>query len=58
MLERAKKVTQDKYTHLEYARYADDLVVLIDGYTMIRFSMRQDTQHKSTLRVCVPRMSP
>jgi len=32
MLERAKKVTQDKYTHLEYARYADDLVVLIDGY--------------------------
>jgi RNA-directed DNA polymerase len=27
MLERAKEVTQDKYTHLEYARFADDLVV-------------------------------
>jgi RNA-directed DNA polymerase len=32
MLERAKIVTQDKYTHLEYARFADDIVVLIDGY--------------------------
>ncbi|MHB0945830.1 MAG: group II intron reverse transcriptase/maturase [Sedimentisphaerales bacterium] len=32
MLERAKTVTQDKYTHLEYTRFADDLVVLIDGY--------------------------
>jgi RNA-directed DNA polymerase len=32
MLERAKEVTQDKYTHLEYARFADDLVVLVDEY--------------------------
>lgn len=32
MLEKAKEVTRDRYTHLEYARFADDLVVLIDGY--------------------------
>ena len=32
MLERAKTVTrQGRYTYVEYARYADDLVVLIDG---------------------------
>jgi RNA-directed DNA polymerase len=31
MLERAKAVTRrDVYTHVEYARFADDLVVLID----------------------------
>ena len=31
MLERAKEVTrQDAYTYVEYARFADDLVVLID----------------------------
>jgi RNA-directed DNA polymerase len=32
MLERAKEVTRDRYTHLEYARFADDLVILIDRY--------------------------
>jgi RNA-directed DNA polymerase len=32
MLERAKEVTCDRYTHLEYARYGDDLVILVDGY--------------------------
>jgi RNA-directed DNA polymerase len=32
MLERAKAATQDRYTHLEYARFADDLVVLVDEY--------------------------
>jgi RNA-directed DNA polymerase len=33
MLEKAKAVTlTDGYTHVEYARYADDLVVLIDGH--------------------------
>jgi RNA-directed DNA polymerase len=33
MLERAKDVTRSgQWTHLEYARYADDLVVLIDGH--------------------------
>jgi RNA-directed DNA polymerase len=33
MLERAKEITRkDQYTYIEYARYADDLVVLIDAY--------------------------
>jgi RNA-directed DNA polymerase len=33
MLERAKAVTRHGlYTDVEYARYADDLVVLVDGY--------------------------
>jgi RNA-directed DNA polymerase len=33
MLERAKEVTQSgKYTYIEYARYADDLVILVDAY--------------------------
>src|SRR3954465_7408689 len=33
MLEKAKEVTRTgQWTHLEYARYADDLVVLIDGH--------------------------
>jgi RNA-directed DNA polymerase len=33
MLERAKEVTQEgQYSHIEYARFADDLVILVDGY--------------------------
>lgn len=33
MLERAKEVTANKqYTRMEWARFADDLVVLVDGY--------------------------
>ncbi len=33
MLERAKEVTrQGRFTYVEYARFADDLVILIDGY--------------------------
>jgi RNA-directed DNA polymerase len=33
MLERAKEVTrQGRYTYIEYARFADDIVVLVDGY--------------------------
>jgi len=33
MLERAKKVTRcGRYTYLEYARFADDLVILVDGF--------------------------
>jgi RNA-directed DNA polymerase len=32
MLEKAKEVTRDRYTHIEYARFADDLVILVDGY--------------------------
>jgi RNA-directed DNA polymerase len=34
MLERAKEVTKqsDGYEHIEYVRWADDLIILIDGY--------------------------
>ena len=33
MLERAKEVTREgRYTHLAYARFADDLVILVDDY--------------------------
>jgi RNA-directed DNA polymerase len=33
MLERAKSVTRrGRYTYIEYARFADDLVILVDGY--------------------------
>src|SRR5262249_10477092 len=33
MLEKAKEVTRNgRWTRLEYARYADDLVILIDGH--------------------------
>ena len=33
MLERAKEVTRHgKYTYVEYARFADDLVILVDAY--------------------------
>ncbi len=33
MLEQAKEVTREgEYSHIEYARYADDLVILVDGY--------------------------
>src|SRR6516162_2875040 len=33
MLERAKETTRNgKYTYVEYARYADDLVILVDAF--------------------------
>ncbi len=33
MLERAKEVTRNgRYTYIEYSRFADDLVILVDGY--------------------------
>lgn len=33
LLEKAKEVTREgKYTHLDYARFADDQVVLVDGH--------------------------
>ncbi len=32
MLERAKAVTTDSHTHVEYVRYADDLVILVDCF--------------------------
>jgi RNA-directed DNA polymerase len=33
MLEKARERTRDRYTHIEYARYADDLVILVDAQT-------------------------
>ena len=33
MLERAREVTRNgKYTYIEYSRFADDLVILVDAY--------------------------
>jgi RNA-directed DNA polymerase len=33
MLERAKEVTRHgRFTYIEYARFADDLIILVDGY--------------------------
>lgn len=33
MLEKAKEVTREgKYTHIEYARFADDVVILVDSH--------------------------
>ena len=38
MLERAKEVTrQGRYHYIEYARFADDLVILVDGYRRWRW---------------------
>ena len=41
MLERAKDVTRyGKYTNIEYARFADDLVILIDAHPRHDWLMR------------------
>ena len=41
MLERAKEVTrQGKYTYIEYARFADDLVMLVDGHRRHEWLLR------------------
>lgn len=39
MLERAKEVSKksDGYDHMEYVRWADDLIILIDGYRKWRW---------------------
>jgi RNA-directed DNA polymerase len=56
MLERAKEVTRyGQYTHLEYARYADDLVVLIDAHKrhdwMLRAVMQRLREEFAKLKV-------
>ena len=34
MLERAKEVTRNgRYTYIEYSRFADDLAILVDGFS-------------------------
>lgn len=42
MLERAKEVSrrEDGYEHIEYVRWADDLIILIDGYRKWRWLER------------------
>ena len=41
MLERAKQVTrQGRYTYIEYARWADDLVILVDGFRKWNWLLR------------------
>jgi RNA-directed DNA polymerase len=41
MLEKAKKVTRcGKYTYIEYARFADDLVILVDGFRKWEWLLR------------------
>ena len=41
MLERAKEVTRSgKWTHVEYARFADDLVILVDGHPRQRWLLK------------------
>lgn len=42
MLERAKESTRNgKYVYLEYARFADDLVVLVDGFSKWHLLLQQ-----------------
>jgi RNA-directed DNA polymerase len=41
MLERAKEATRNgKYTYIEYARFADDVVILIDAHRRNRSGHR------------------
>ena len=41
MLEKAKEVTRTgRYIHLEYARFADDLVILVDGFKKWRWLVK------------------
>lgn len=56
MLERAKEVTNDDgYTHIDYARYADDLVILVDGHRrhewLVKAADKRIRQEFSKLRV-------
>lgn len=48
MLEKAKSVTAEgKYTHIEYSRFADDLVVLVDAHPKWKWLLRAAYQ-----RIC------
>jgi RNA-directed DNA polymerase len=48
MLEKAKKVTKDgRGMHIEYARFADDLVILVDGHPRWRWLV--EMAHKRLL---------
>jgi Reverse transcriptase (RNA-dependent DNA polymerase) len=57
MLERAREVTRNgKYTYIEYARFADDLVILVDAYK--RVARQSGWWHVSTLIVAEQWRSP
>lgn len=56
MLERAQVVTREgRFTHLEYARYADDLVILVDGFRrhdwLLRAAARRLREELAKLQV-------
>jgi RNA-directed DNA polymerase len=56
MLERAKEVTRvGKYTRMEYARFADDVVILVDAYPrhdwLLTAVARRLREELATLRV-------
>src|SRR5215468_2480602 len=58
MLERAQAVTREgQWTHVEYARFADDLVVLVDGHPrhhwLRRAVERRLREEFATLQVAV-----
>ena len=41
MLEKAKRVTrQGKYTYIQYARFADDIVILVDGFSKWKWLLK------------------
>ena len=41
MLEKAKEATrQGKYTYIQYARFADDIVILVDGFSKWRWLLK------------------
>jgi RNA-directed DNA polymerase len=48
MLERAQKVTRrGPYTYVEYARFADDLVILVDAYAQHDWLLKAVNQRRS-----------
>jgi len=56
MLEKAKRVTRrGQYTHIEYARFADDLVILVDAHSkwdwLLRAALYRLKQELSKLEV-------
>jgi RNA-directed DNA polymerase len=58
MLERAKEVTSKTgYTYIEYARFADDLVILVDAYRrwdwLVERVYRRLLEELAKLDVCI-----
>ena len=54
MLQKAKRVTsQGKYTNIEYARFADDMVILVNGYNkwLLKAVCRRLIQELDKLKV-------